>query len=174
MLILPSIIPYPINDSIWLTNGSFIIGAGHHLCLFGPTEPSKSLFEYAARQNGPLEDYHPQMLLQCLLWGKRGRKFVKKHHLIIQKGKVELVKEIIENLAHDVRNYEKEGSTWHWTPLPVEKFYESDGISPMVWVFFLELDHTQITLTAKRRHIEKYLHFIIQWERRTGHVRSFC
>ncbi|KAF8349754.1 RAVE protein 1 C terminal-domain-containing protein [Amanita rubescens] len=122
-----SIIPYPINDSIWLTNGSFIIGAGHHLCLFGPTEPSKSLFEYAARQNGPLEDYHPQMLLQCLLWGK-----------------VELVKEIIENLAHDVRNYEKEGSTWHWTPLPVEKFYESDGIRPMQNGITLRKNYTSL------------------------------
>jgi hypothetical protein len=26
------------------------------------------LIEYVARQNGPLEDYHPQMLLQCLIW----------------------------------------------------------------------------------------------------------
>lgn len=30
----------------------------------------ESLFEYAARHNGPLNDYHPQMILQCLLWGK--------------------------------------------------------------------------------------------------------
>ena len=28
-----------------------------------------SLFEYVARHNGPLEDYNPQMILQCLLWG---------------------------------------------------------------------------------------------------------
>lgn len=32
-------------------------------------EEGESLFEYVARQNGPLEDYHPQMILQCLLWG---------------------------------------------------------------------------------------------------------
>ena len=30
----------------------------------------ETLFEYAARSNGPLPDYHPQMLLQCLLWGE--------------------------------------------------------------------------------------------------------
>lgn len=70
-------IPYPISDSIWLTNGSLLVGAGHQMLLYG--QPNKgpsptggrsdSLFEYAARQNGPLEDYHPQMLLQCLLWG---------------------------------------------------------------------------------------------------------
>lgn len=29
----------------------------------------ESLFEHVARLNGPLEEYHPQMLLQCLLWG---------------------------------------------------------------------------------------------------------
>jgi hypothetical protein len=45
--------------------------------LFGQQKPSaidkpppESLFEHVARQNGPLEDYHPQMLLQCLLWGR--------------------------------------------------------------------------------------------------------
>ena len=32
-----------------------------------PTE--QGLFEYVARGNGPLEQFHPQMLLQCLLWG---------------------------------------------------------------------------------------------------------
>ena len=31
---------------------------------------SEGLFEYVARRNGPLEDYNPQMILQCLLWGK--------------------------------------------------------------------------------------------------------
>lgn len=30
----------------------------------------EDLFEYVARHNGPLDDYHPQMTLQCLLWGK--------------------------------------------------------------------------------------------------------
>ncbi len=32
-------------------------------------ETEEGLFEYVARLNGPLPDYHPQMLLQCLLWG---------------------------------------------------------------------------------------------------------
>ncbi|KAJ7654974.1 RAVE protein 1 C terminal-domain-containing protein [Mycena polygramma] len=87
-----SFIPYPISDSIWLANGSLLVGAGHQMFLFGQQRPSaaddsprESLFEHVARQNGPLEDYHPQMLLQCLLWEK-----------------VELVKEIIVNLAHDI------------------------------------------------------------------------
>jgi hypothetical protein len=46
------------------------------MCLYGlPRQPGnedaeEGLFEYVARLNGPLADYHPQMLLQCLLWGK--------------------------------------------------------------------------------------------------------
>ena len=32
-------------------------------------EKTKNLFEVVASQNGPLEDHHPQMLLQCLFWG---------------------------------------------------------------------------------------------------------
>lgn len=69
------IVPYPISDSIWLAGGCLLIGAGHQMFLFGEAKPSvkgvrsDSLFEYAARHNGPLQDYHPQMLLQCLLWG---------------------------------------------------------------------------------------------------------
>ena len=37
---------------------------------------AESLMEYVARQNGPLDDYHPQMLLQCLLWGMSLKKKV--------------------------------------------------------------------------------------------------
>lgn len=69
-------IPHTISDSTWLKRGSLLVGAGHLMCLFGQPEsgspgssPSESLFEYVARYNGPLADYHPQMLLQCLLWG---------------------------------------------------------------------------------------------------------
>jgi hypothetical protein len=34
-----------------------------------PEASRETLFEHVARRNGPLEDYNPQMLLQCLLWG---------------------------------------------------------------------------------------------------------
>jgi len=71
-----SFIPYPISDSIWLANSSLLVGAGNQMRLYGPPDKSRatskdeeSLFEFVTRQNGPLEDYHPQILLQCLLWG---------------------------------------------------------------------------------------------------------
>ncbi|KAF9455073.1 hypothetical protein P691DRAFT_770160 [Macrolepiota fuliginosa MF-IS2] len=120
--------PYSIADSIWLSHGSFLVGSGYQMIMYGEPkllrrkkqtqkqlgqpEPegekeseSESLFEYVARQNGPLADYHPQMVLQCLLWGK-----------------VELVKEIIVNLARAVKAHDM--SEWH--PLPVESFLEHD------------------------------------------------
>ena len=66
---------HPISDSIWLAYGTLLIGSGHQMSLYGlPHQPSREdsegLFEYVARLNGPLADYHPQMLLQCLLWGE--------------------------------------------------------------------------------------------------------
>ncbi|KAK7468733.1 regulator of (H+)-ATPase in vacuolar membrane [Stygiomarasmius scandens] len=120
-----SFIPYPISDSIWLANSSLLVGAGNQMRLYGPplvgagnqmrlygppdksrasSKDEESLFEFVARQNGPLEDYHPQILLQCLLWDK-----------------VELVKEIIVNLAKDLQAQKAPLSR-----VPVERFYRSE------------------------------------------------
>lgn len=109
---IQSFTPYPISDSIWLAHGSFLVAAGQQMFLFSePPQPepeAESLFEFVARQNGPLEDYHPQMLLQCLLWEK-----------------VELVKEIVVNLAHDVEN-RGNNPAYKWTSLSVDKFFQTD------------------------------------------------
>ncbi|KAH7928501.1 hypothetical protein BV22DRAFT_1004629 [Leucogyrophana mollusca] len=110
-----TLIPYPISDSIWLTSGSLLVGAGHQLCLFGQGnlsgEPgtSESLFEHVARHNGPLADYHPQMLLQCLLWGK-----------------VELVKDIIAALARSFQAAHGSQDDIDWQPVPVEQYLRHD------------------------------------------------
>ncbi|KAJ7076559.1 RAVE protein 1 C terminal-domain-containing protein [Mycena belliarum] len=69
--------------------------------------PPESLFEHVARQNGPLEDFHPQMLLQCLLWEK-----------------VELVKDIIVNLARDVCD---STARLDWTSIPIENFLRKES-----------------------------------------------
>ncbi|KDR85351.1 hypothetical protein GALMADRAFT_132054 [Galerina marginata CBS 339.88] len=100
------------GDSIWLAQGSFLVAAGQQMYLFSEpppdqkTSPSQeTLIEYVARQNGPLDDYHPQMLLQCLIWDK-----------------VELVKETIVNLAQFF--FDPDSITKGARPpqLPVERF----------------------------------------------------
>ncbi|KAG6818061.1 hypothetical protein H0H87_009216 [Tephrocybe sp. NHM501043] len=103
-------IPLPIQDSIWLDHGSLLVAAGHQVFLYGPPSSDsdeETLFEYAARHNGPLDDYHPQMILQCLLWEK-----------------VELVKEIIFNLSKDIAV--NTVAPVHWSSLPTERFFTRD------------------------------------------------
>lgn len=81
----------PINDSIWLAGGSLAVGCGNQIYVFsrfldretpvsspaasvksvmlGPDEP-EDIFQLIAFKNGPLLDYHPVNLSQCLVWGK--------------------------------------------------------------------------------------------------------
>ncbi|OCH96047.1 WD repeat-containing protein [Obba rivulosa] len=109
------IMPHGISDSIWLGRGSLLAGIGSFMFLFGQPahgddkaadRDEESLFEHVARHNGPLDDYHPQMLLQCLLWEK-----------------IELVKRIVVNLAQNVES----GLDVHeWSHLSIEDFLQKD------------------------------------------------
>ena len=131
-------IPSPIVGSIWLANGSLLVGAGHQMCLFGhprkdetsANTPPETLFEQVARQNGPLEDYHPQMLLQCLLWGVYSILCFVDINSPWDADKVELVKEIIVNLARDIEDAEKENKIWQ--DIPIESFLRKDQTIKMV------------------------------------------
>lgn len=78
----------PINDSIWLAGGSLAVGAGNQMYLFSrwldrevtkssgasgrsmgsEGEEPEDIFQLIAKENGPLWDYHPTLLAQCLLW----------------------------------------------------------------------------------------------------------
>lgn len=84
----------PINDSIWLAGGSLAVGCGNQVYLFSrylerdspvPTPKSsvkegkgtrtdddevQDVFELVASHNGPVLDYHPTLLAQCLLWSE--------------------------------------------------------------------------------------------------------
>ncbi|KAI0778601.1 WD repeat-containing protein [Trametes elegans] len=124
---MSGMIPHPISDSIWLARGTLLVGAGHQLFMFGQRRErdgdgkrrEESLFEHVARQNGPLDDYHPQMILQCLLWEK-----------------IELVKKIIVNLAHNVES----GLDIHeWKNLPIETFLQKDEDARAVRIFWLSV-----------------------------------
>ncbi|KAI0316614.1 WD repeat-containing protein [Amylostereum chailletii] len=116
---LGTMLPHPISDSIWLAHGSLLVGSGHQMLLYGQpqpatgVEPPEGLFEHVAWLNGPLVDYHPQMLLQCLLWEK-----------------LELVKEIIVNLARDLERLEEIGEEhMEWTSVPVDHFLRKDQMT---------------------------------------------
>ena len=134
MLTFPSFTPYPISDSIWLAHGSFLIAAGQQMYLF--SEPlvisdeksTESLMEYVARQNGPLEDYHPQMLLQCLIWSPWFQMLSIINRSYDFPDKIELVKEIIANLAHAVFT----NGMQTFTHIPVERFLEKEQRGQMV------------------------------------------
>ncbi|KZT31551.1 hypothetical protein SISSUDRAFT_713707 [Sistotremastrum suecicum HHB10207 ss-3] len=114
---------HSIIDSIWLSGGSLLVGAGHQMFLYGRSEQSASteavprtnyLLEYVLQQNAPLVDFHPQVLLQCLLWGR-----------------VELVKDIIVKLANAAAVAERQDSpvAIKIDPQVVEDFWSSDHIT---------------------------------------------
>ncbi|KAF8320625.1 RAVE protein 1 C terminal-domain-containing protein [Cantharellus anzutake] len=104
---------YPIKDSIWFAGGSLVIGAGHQVLQYGSTigamgdsaDKPLSLFAQVARQNGPLPDYHPQNLLQCLLWDK-----------------LELVERILVMLAAALEASRAPGGTFVWSQFCVSEY----------------------------------------------------
>ncbi|KAH9969083.1 WD repeat-containing protein [Russula dissimulans] len=119
---IENLLPYPISDSIWLAHGTLLIGSGHQMCLYGlPRQPEseraeEGLFEYVARLNGPLADYHPQMLLQCLLWDK-----------------LDVVKAILVNLSRDVeRWHEQRNDVFESSAIPIDHYFEKSRIAGVV------------------------------------------
>ena len=77
-----------IGDSIWLGGGCLAIGAGNQLFIqdnsidvrddttrqiigkHNVSNTTNNLFEACAILNGPLPFYHPQLLIQCVFFGK--------------------------------------------------------------------------------------------------------
>ncbi|KAL6709027.1 regulator of (H+)-ATPase in vacuolar membrane [Coniothyrium glycines] len=81
------ITPHPIGDSVWLSSGNLVIGAGNQLFIqdehvqvsevlfpslrtIARKTASIDIFTAVSRLNGPLPVYHPQLLSQCVLAGK--------------------------------------------------------------------------------------------------------
>ena len=79
--------PHPIGDSVWLGNGSLVIGAGNQLFMASravnletdlapelqssiPHKRAQHIYELVYRMNGPLPVFHPQFISQCVLAGK--------------------------------------------------------------------------------------------------------
>lgn len=140
-ILLVSSIPHQINDSIWLRGGSLFVGTGQLMSLYGQQPPSQisgddgSLFEHVARHNGPLDEYHPQMILQCLLWGRHNLLgHLLQCMLTTSPEKVELVKNAFVNLA---RNLERTRDIHRWQPLAFEEFLKKDTIARAVRLHFI-------------------------------------
>lgn len=113
---------HPISDAIWLAYGTLLIGSGHQMCLYGlPRRPEREaskegLFEHVARLNGPLADYHPQMLLQCLLWDK-----------------LDVVKAILVNLSRDMERWHEPNTDFFESSiLPIDHYFRKSPISEPV------------------------------------------
>lgn len=77
---------HPIGDSVWLSNGNFVIGCGHQLFIedqrvdasdglvpelrLETRKAPVDIFKVVSRLNGPLPVFHPQFLSQLILAGK--------------------------------------------------------------------------------------------------------
>ncbi|ELU39867.1 WD repeat-containing protein [Rhizoctonia solani AG-1 IA] len=144
------LIPYHISDSIWLAGGLLLVGAGHQMLLYDNSEEptplnnkpreqhSGNLFEIVSSHNGPLEDHHPQMLLQCLLWGK-----------------IDLVKEIIVRLAASFDAAEGAGSdSLYFTKLSAWQFLNGSSVYEFNAINFASSDDPH---SFSRRLVERLL-----------------
>lgn len=120
--------PHPIGDSIWLENGSLVIGAGNHLHLRTRkieredglikslnTYPHHKgarmdLFDLVSHLNGPVPVYHPQFLQQCILYGQ-----------------TKLVERILLNLHKELRSYHEEIPLDNFLGIPLEVLYDPEN-----------------------------------------------
>ena len=109
------------------------------MCLYGlPRQPEKEdteegLFEYVARLNGPLADYHPQMLLQCLLWGEACASRPFSNYSLVNPDKLDVVKAILVNLSRDVeRWHELHYDVFKSSTIPIDYYSKKSRISGRV------------------------------------------
>jgi hypothetical protein len=142
-----SLLSHPISDSIWLAYGTLLVGSGHQMCLYGlprqtaNEQAEEGLFEYVARLNGPLADYHPQMLLQCLLWGWYRPLFPCHHAHLCLLDKLDVVKEIIVNLARDVDAWhELHMDNFKSSTISIDRYFKKDRIFSPVGLAILYIE----------------------------------
>jgi len=109
------------------------------MCLYGlPRQPEsedaeEGLFEYVARLNGPLADYHPQMLLQCLLWGKVCASRPFSSCSLVNLDKLDVVKVILVNLSRDVeRWHELHYDVFKSSTIPIDHYSKKSRVSSPV------------------------------------------
>lgn len=120
--------PHPIGDSLWLSNGGLVIGAGNQLFVYSRKIEHRDdlfrtlqlsshkarlddIFEIVSQLNGPVPVYHPQFLQQCILAGKHT-----------------LVEEVLVRLHKELRNFHEEIPLDNFLDIPPERFLESGEV----------------------------------------------
>lgn len=120
---------HPIGDSVWLSNGSFVIGAGNQLFIqdnkagddsdlvsnlrLTPEQASSlDLFTLVRRLNGSLPVYHPQFLSQCIL-----------------SGKIALVQRILTTLFKKLKFYTEGDELDPTLALPIDEFLDEGEVT---------------------------------------------
>lgn len=119
-----------------MSEGSLLVAAGHQIFACSdrsestPARQPEGLFETVTRQNGPLDIYHPQLILQSLLWGMSSFLHWTFLRLIPCVGKIAVVKQIICLLSHNLRAAAAGKLTTDIKRLTLERFWEDeDGVS---------------------------------------------
>jgi hypothetical protein len=127
-----SMTPHPIGDSLWLSNGSLVIGAGNQIFVYSreihePDNLSKQLqlsshkaklddiFEIVSHVNGPVPVYHPQFLQQCILAGRSA-----------------LVEEVLVKLHKELKNFHEEIPLDKFLGIPLETFLAREEVCLMI------------------------------------------
>ncbi|EPS40624.1 hypothetical protein H072_5490 [Dactylellina haptotyla CBS 200.50] len=124
--------PHPIGDSIWLSDGTLVIGCGNQLFIhpkdIQPLDPDdlsvqslwtpaghdtrmETIFDVVSRINGPLPLYHPQFLQQCVLAGK-----------------MQLAKQIVVELMYHTKTKTTAQDIESSLGITPENFYQSDEV----------------------------------------------
>lgn len=120
--------PHPIGDSLWLSNGSLVIGAGNQLFVYSRKISEldglsrqlqlsshkarlDDIFQIVSHVNGPVPVYHPQFLQQCILAGKPA-----------------LVEEILVSLHKELKNFHELIPLDNNLGIPIETFLARDEV----------------------------------------------
>ncbi len=178
--------PYPIKDFIWFAGGSLLVGAGHQILQYGslpftlrgPAEQrAPTLFERVARQNGPLPDYHPQNLLQCLLWGMMNLACACVDADLDSPAKLELVKQIIVKLAFALEASHASNGEFIWTQFPVSEYTgvtTRQGVSQLAEGSEDSLSIIQTTVQKKSQYSYLFVDLVEEPEKYEVNKASCC
>ena len=72
------------------------------------SDEPEDIFQLIAWQNGPLWDYHPTVLAQCMLWGMFRDSTWQEYQTLIS-DKMDLVKTILVDLVKSLKDSENKG-----------------------------------------------------------------